>query len=111
MWPVSRIRWVCCFTPFQCVQAQVLDELGQTEKALEVLSKEEAVISDVPTIHYVRALILQRNDRIEEAKNALKLALTNVSNYKNICLGFQEVLHFKFLTDFILVNLSFGSNP
>jgi len=71
----TAAEWDPISPPFQCMQAQVLDQLGQTDRALEILKREESAMPDDPHIPYVRAVILVRNGRNAEAKTALKLAL------------------------------------
>jgi len=67
--------WDPISPPFLCAQAQVQDQLGQLSEALKTLDYAEAVMPDDPHIPYVRALILKRNGRNDEAKVALERAL------------------------------------
>jgi predicted Zn-dependent protease len=58
------------------VRAQVLDQLGQTTKALDILTRETAAIPDDPQTAYVLAAILARHGRNEEARTAANRVLT-----------------------------------
>jgi len=61
--------------PFLCTQAQVQDQLGQLAEALKTLDQAESAVLDDPHIPYVRAMILIRNGRDDEAKTAVNRAL------------------------------------
>jgi len=74
--------WDAISPPYQCVRAQVLDQLGQTDRALEILQREEAAISNDPHIPYVRAMILFRKGRYAEAKTAATCALAIQHNFE-----------------------------
>jgi predicted CXXCH cytochrome family protein len=67
--------WDPLSPPFLCTQAQVQDQLGQTIAALKTLDQAATAVSDDPYIPYVRATILLRNGKKEEAKVAIKQAL------------------------------------
>jgi tetratricopeptide (TPR) repeat protein len=67
--------WDPISPPFLCTQAEVQDQLGQLGVALKTLDQAEAAVSDDPQIPYVRAIILGRNGRNNEARNALNRAL------------------------------------
>jgi tetratricopeptide (TPR) repeat protein len=67
--------WDKLSPPFLCTQAQVQDRLGQLEEALKTLDQAEAAVPDDPHIPYVRAVILKRNGRNDEAKAAVERAL------------------------------------
>ncbi len=67
--------WDKLSPPFLCAQAQVQDQLGQLAEALKTLDQAEAAVSDDPHISYVRAVILKRNGRNDEARVAAKRAL------------------------------------
>ena len=67
--------WDPISPPYQCVRAQVYNQLGQTAKALEILQREESAISDDPHIPYLRAMILVRKGRYGEARSAINRAL------------------------------------
>jgi Flp pilus assembly protein TadD len=68
--------WDPISPPYQCVRAQVLDQLGQTTKALDILTRETAAIPDDPQTAYVLAAILARHGRNEEARTAANRVLT-----------------------------------
>jgi len=61
--------------PYQCVRAQVLDQLGQTARALDILTRETAAVPDDPQTAYVLAAILARHGRNEAARTAANRAL------------------------------------
>ncbi len=67
--------WDPISPPFLCTQAQVQDQLGQLPEALKTLDHAEAAVPDDPHIPYVRAMILMRNGRNDEAKTAVDRAL------------------------------------
>jgi Tfp pilus assembly protein PilF len=67
--------WDKLSPPFLCAQAQVQDQLGQLPEALKTLDQAEAGVPDDPHIPYVRAVILKRNGRNDEAKDAVNRAL------------------------------------
>ncbi len=67
--------WDKLSPPFLCAQAQVQDQLGQLADALKTLDQAEAAVPDDPHIPYVRAVILKRNGRDDEARTAAKRAL------------------------------------
>ena len=67
--------WDKLSPPFLCSQAQVQDELGQLAEALKTLDQAETAVPDDPHIPYVRALILKRNGRNDEASKALQKSL------------------------------------
>jgi Flp pilus assembly protein TadD len=67
--------WDKLSPPFLCTQAQVQDQLGQLTEALKTLDQAEAGVPDDPHIPYVRAMILARNGRNDEAKAAANQAL------------------------------------
>ncbi len=67
--------WDRLSPPFLCAQAQVQDQLGQLADALKTLDQAEAGVPDDPHIPYVRAMILARNGRYDEARKAAKQAL------------------------------------
>ena len=67
--------WDPLSPPFLCVQAQVQDELGQLDEALQTLDQAEAAVPNDPHIPYVRATILARNGRYDEARTAANRAL------------------------------------
>jgi predicted CXXCH cytochrome family protein len=67
--------WDPISPPYQCVRAQVLDELGQTAKALDILTREETAIPDDAHTPYVRATILARHGRYAEARLAANRAV------------------------------------
>ena len=67
--------WDKLSPPFLCTQAEVQDQLGQLAEALKTLDQAEAAVSDDPHIPYVRAMILKRNGRDDEARTAAKRAL------------------------------------
>ena len=49
--------------------------MGQLAEALKTLDQAEAGVPDDPHIPYVRAVILKRNGRNDEAKDAVNRAL------------------------------------
>jgi tetratricopeptide (TPR) repeat protein len=67
--------WDPISPPFLCKQAQVQDQLGQLVEALQTLDRAATAVPDDPHIPYVRAVILQRNGRNDEAQMAAKRAL------------------------------------
>jgi tetratricopeptide (TPR) repeat protein len=67
--------WDKLSPPFLCTQAEVQDQLGQLPEALKTLDQAEAGVPDDPHIPYVRAMILKRNGRDDEARTAAKRAL------------------------------------
>jgi predicted CXXCH cytochrome family protein len=67
--------WDPISPPFLCTQAQVQDQLGQLGEALQTLDRAETAVPDDPHIPYVRAVILKRNGRDDEAKAAVERAL------------------------------------
>jgi tetratricopeptide (TPR) repeat protein len=67
--------WDKLSPPFLCAQAQVQDQLGQLAEALKTLDQAEAAVPDDPHIPCVRAMILKRNGRDDEAKAAVNRAL------------------------------------
>ncbi len=67
--------WDKLSPPFLCTQAQMQDQLGQLAEALKTLDQAEAGVPDDPHIPYVRAMILKRNGRDDEAMVAAKRAL------------------------------------
>jgi tetratricopeptide (TPR) repeat protein len=67
--------WDKLSPPFLCKQAQVQDQLGQLADALKTLDQAEAAVPDDPHIPYVRAVILVRNGRDDEARAAANRAL------------------------------------
>ena len=71
----NATTWDPLSPPFLCAQAEVQDQLGQLNDALKTLDHAAAAVPDDPHIHYVRATILARNGRTEEAKAAVTQAL------------------------------------
>ena len=67
--------WDPISPPFLCAQAQVQDQLGQRSEALRTLDRAEAAVPDDPHIPYMRAVILKRNGRNDEAKVAIQQSL------------------------------------
>jgi len=67
--------WDKLSPPFLCTQAQVQDQLGQLTEALKTLDQAETAVPDDPHIPYVRAVILKRNGRDDEAKDSISRAL------------------------------------
>jgi Flp pilus assembly protein TadD len=67
--------WDKLSPPFLCTQAQVQDQLGQLAEALKTLDQAEAAVPDDPHIPYVRAVILARNGRNDEARAAAMRAV------------------------------------
>jgi tetratricopeptide (TPR) repeat protein len=67
--------WDKLSPPFLCAQAQVQDQLGQLAEALKTLDQAEAAVPNDPHIPYVRAMILKRNGRNDEAKDSVNRAL------------------------------------
>ena len=67
--------WDRLSPPFLCAQAQVQDQLGQLPEALKTLDQAEAAVPDDPHVPYVRAAILTRNGRYEEARASANRAL------------------------------------
>jgi len=74
--------WDPLSPPFQCMRAQVLDELGQTDKALGILTSEESAMPNDPHVPYFRALILAQHSRYEEARTAANCALAVQPNFE-----------------------------
>jgi len=74
--------WDKLSPPFLCTQAQVQDQLGQLAEALKTLDQAEAGVPDDPHIPYIRATILLRNGRVDEAKVAVKQALKLQSDFQ-----------------------------
>jgi len=74
--------WDRLSPPFLCAQAQVQDQLGQLGGALKTLDQAEAGVPDDPHIPYVRAMILARNGRYDEARKAAKRALVIQPNFQ-----------------------------
>ena len=73
--------WDKLSPPFLCTQAEVQDQLGQLAEALKTLDQAEAGVPDDPHIPYVRAMILARNGRHDEAKAAAQRALKIQPNF------------------------------
>jgi predicted CXXCH cytochrome family protein len=71
----NATAWDKLSPPFLCTQAEIQDQLGQLAEALRTLDQAEAAVSDDPHIPYVRAMILARNKRNDEATTAVKRAL------------------------------------
>jgi tetratricopeptide (TPR) repeat protein len=67
--------WDPLSPPFLCAQAEVQDKLGQIAAALQTLNRAAAAVPGDPHIPYVRAEILARNGRFDEARAAAKAAL------------------------------------
>jgi tetratricopeptide (TPR) repeat protein len=67
--------WDPLSPPFLCTQAEVQDQFGQLEEALKTLNRAEAAVPDDPHIPYVRAMILTRNGRYDEARAAANRVL------------------------------------
>jgi hypothetical protein len=67
--------WDPLSPPFLCKQAEVQDQLGQLNEALKTLDRAESAVPDDPHIPYVRATILERNGRNDEARAAANRAL------------------------------------
>ncbi len=84
--------WDKLSPPFLCTQAQVQDQLGQLAGALKTLDQAEAAVPDDPHIPYVRAMILARNGRNEEAKAAVNRALKLQPGFQP-ALGLLNNLH------------------
>jgi Flp pilus assembly protein TadD len=80
--------WDPISPPFLCTQAQVQDQLGQFGEALKTLDRAEGAVADDPHIPYVRAIILLRHGRNEEAKAVVNRAL-------EIQPGFQPMVELK----------------
>jgi predicted CXXCH cytochrome family protein len=74
--------WDKLSPPFLCTQAEVQDQLGQLSAALKTLDQAEAAVPDDPHIPYVRAVILKRNGRNDEAKIAANRALAIQPNFQ-----------------------------
>lgn len=67
--------WDPISPPFLCTQAEVQDRLGQLGEALKTLAHAEVAVPDDPHIPYIRAMILFRNGRHDEAKMAVERSL------------------------------------
>jgi len=67
--------WDPISPPFLCAEAQVQDQLGQTEEALKTLDRTAMAVPTDPHIPYMRAMILARNGRYNEARAATKRSL------------------------------------
>ncbi len=67
--------WDKLSPPFLCTEAVNQDQLGQLTEALKTLDQAETAVPDDPHIPYVRAMILKRNGRDDEARVAVKRAL------------------------------------
>ena len=74
--------WDKLSPPFLCTQAEVQDQLGQLPEALKTLDQAEAAVPDDPHIPYVRAMILKRNGRDDEARAAARRALLIQPNFQ-----------------------------
>jgi len=74
--------WDRLSPPFLCAQARVQDQLGQLPEALKTLDQAAAAVSDDPHIPYVRALILARNGRYDEARASANQALAMQRNFQ-----------------------------
>lgn len=68
--------------PFLCAQAQVQDQLGQLDEALKTLDQAEAAAPNDPHIPYIRATILARNGRYDEARAAAMQSLKIQPNFQ-----------------------------
>ena len=71
----KSVAWDPLSPPFLCKLAEVQDQVGQIKEALKTLDRAEAAVPDDPHIPYVRATILVRNRRNDEAKAAVNRAL------------------------------------
>jgi tetratricopeptide (TPR) repeat protein len=67
--------WDPISPPFLCAQAEVQNQLGQLTEALKTLDHAESAVPNDPHIPDVRALILTRNGRYDEARRAANQAL------------------------------------
>jgi len=67
----KAVAWDPISPPFLCGMARVQDQLGQFGEALKTLDRAEAAVPDDPHIPYVRAMILKRNGRSDEANPIL----------------------------------------
>jgi predicted CXXCH cytochrome family protein len=74
--------WDPLSPPFLCTQAEVQDQLGQLSAALKTLDQAEAAVPDDPHIPYVRAMILARNGRDDEARIAANRSLKIQPDFK-----------------------------
>jgi tetratricopeptide (TPR) repeat protein len=84
--------WDPISPPFLCTQAQVQDQLGQLPEALKTLDQAEAAVPDDPHIPYVRAVILKRNGRNDEAKTAVTRALKVQADFQPAIQLLQKLL-------------------
>ncbi len=74
--------WDPLSPPFLCTQAEVQDQLGQLAAAFKTLDQAEAAVPDDPHIPYVRAMILARNGRNNEARVAANRSLKIQPDFK-----------------------------
>ena len=74
--------WDPISPPFLCALAQVQDQLGQLGEALKTLDRAQVSAPEDPHIPFVRATILTRNKRDNEAKTALNRALQIDPDFK-----------------------------
>ena len=74
--------WDPLSPPFLCAQAQVQDQLGQLPEALKTLGQAAAAVPDDPHVPYVRAKILVRNGRYDEARASANQALTLQASFQ-----------------------------
>jgi Flp pilus assembly protein TadD len=74
--------WDPISPPFLCTQAEVQDQLGELGEALKTLNRAEAGVADDPYIPYVRAMILARNGRYDEARTAAKRTLAIQNDFQ-----------------------------
>ena len=58
--------WDPISPPFLCLQAEVLDQLGQSEEALKTLDRAQLAAPNDPHIPFVRTTILNRNGHGEQ---------------------------------------------
>ena len=71
----KAIAWDPFSPPFRCTTAVVLNQMGRTSEALEMLSQAEKLSAADAQIPYARATILARAGRVEEAEAAARQAI------------------------------------
>jgi tetratricopeptide (TPR) repeat protein len=69
------VEWDTYSPPFRCALADLLDQLGRLPEGLAVLDQAQTLVPGDPHIPYVRAKILLRNKRPNEARLAANRAL------------------------------------
>src|SRR5262249_19628951 len=77
----KKFKWCCLPVGNQIARALHLDEEGQHEAALRVMDELVAQHPDNPEVWGKKALVLSRQNRMDEAETALQKALEINPNY------------------------------